>query len=543
MVQVGSNVGQTFFNNIRAISSTGHAGFVLVGGENMQIIRESTDQLNRMTSFRVDYFNKEQYWSDFQDLVRQPTKNTIEFNDEAINALYEMTEGHPFYTKAICSEIYTTACEARSTYISEDNVEKAVQVTIESLDLNAVSHFWIDGISKRHSPAQRDEIQTQRRKFLIAFAQIKRRKTSANKQDLRDSEFLRNVDVDKIIEQYITRGFLIEEAEHYRWKPKFFERWLIERGFSMLTGEFLDEEAIIHLKQAEEAAYVSSKEIVDLCDKWGLYRGSAITSDKVRAWLEQFKYNSEQRLMFNLLNHVRFYNEEMIREKIGSLHRRVQRNVAERGGITPGDRRARRRDILLSSFGSPAQSGSSYARIYATENHIFVDNEIHLDHIPNALEANSDIKAIVFVDDIIASGSSAVEFLNQLNTMCGGLIRDKQVTVFIFAICALHTGKEKLENAIKKVPFDAEVVVNDLLTEADQCFTDQSEVFSSPSERDRAKQIALEYGGQLEKRQPLGYKDSQLLVAFYDNCPNNTLPILRKESTENVKWMPLFKRS
>ena len=239
MVQVGSNVGQTFFNNIRAISSTGHVGFVLVGGENMQIIRESTDQLNKMSSFRVDYFDKEQYWSDFQDLVRKPMKNTIEFSDEAINTLYEITEGHPFYTKAICREIYTTACESRSAYISEDNVEKAVQVTIESLDLNAVSHFWIDGISKRYAPAQRDEIQTERRKFLITFAQIKRRKISVNKQDLRDSELLRNVDVDKIIEQYITRGFLIEEADHYRWKPKFFERWLIERGFSMLTGEFL----------------------------------------------------------------------------------------------------------------------------------------------------------------------------------------------------------------------------------------------------------------------------------------------------------------
>ena len=542
MVQVGSNVGQTFFNNIRAISSTGHVGFVLVGGENMQIIRESTDQLNKMSSFRVDYFDKEQYWSDFQDLVRKPMKNTIEFSDEAINTLYEITEGHPFYTKAICREIYTTACESRSAYISEDNVEKAVQVTIESLDLNAVSHFWIDGISKRYAPAQRDEIQTERRKFLITFAQIKRRKISVNKQDLRDSELLRNVDVDKIIEQYITRGFLIEEADHYRWKPKFFERWLIERGFSMLTGEFLDEEAIIRLKEEEEEAYVSPKEIVNLCGNWGLYRGSKITSDNVRAWLEQFEYNIEQRLMFNLLKHVRFYNEEMIREKISGLHKKIQQSVVARGGISPGDRRERRKDILLSSFGSPAQSGSSYARIYTTENNIFSRNEVHCDHIPKALQTNSEIKAIVFVDDIIGSGDSAVESLNRLNTMCGELIHDKQITVFISAICGLHLGKERLENAIKKVPFNAEVIVSDLLTEADQCFSDQSEVFSSPSERDRAKRIALEYGKKLKER-PFGYKNSQLLVAFRDNCPNNTLPILWKESTGKVKWTPLFKRS
>ena len=540
MVQVGNSVGQTFFNNIRAISSTGYVGFVLVGGENMQIIRESTDQLNKMTSFRVDYFDKGTYWDDFQELVRRPVKGIIEFNYEAINALYEITEGHPFYTKAICREIYTTACVERNAYISEDNVKEAVQGTIELLDLNAVSHFWIDGISKRHDPAQRDDIQTQRRKFLIAFAR-KRREESVNKQDLQDSELLRNIEVDKIIDQYITRGFLIEE-DGYRWKPKFFKDWLTHRGFLMLTSEFSDEESIRCLREKEEEAYVSPREIVDLCGNWGLYKGSKITADDVRAWLEQFEYKTEQRLMFNLLKHVRFYSEEMIREKIGGLHRKVQQNVAAKGGITPGDRRQRRNDILLSSFGSPAKSGSSYARIYATENNIFVRNVVPFNRIPKALRENSEIKAIVFVDDIIASGDSAVGDLNQLNTI-GASIHDKQVTVFIAAVCGLHTGIEKLEDAIGEVPFDVQIIVSDILAEADQCFNPQASVFSSSDEQNRAKRIVLEYGEQLEKKYPLGYNDNQLLVVFHENCPNNTLPILRKESTGNTKWTPLFKRS
>ena len=239
MVQIDSSVGQTFFNNIRAISSTGHIGFVLVGGENMQIIRESTDQLNRMEVLQVDYFDKRQYLKDFQDLVRQPVKDTIEFNKEAIDALYEMTEGHPFYTKLLCSEIYTKACSERNSYITKDNVTKAVEIATEKLDLNAVSHFWIDGINKRYDSDRQDQIQTHRRKFLIAFAQIKRKKTSVTRKDLQDSELLTGVAVDLIIDKYISRGFLIEDADHYRWKPKFFECWLVERGFSMLTVEFL----------------------------------------------------------------------------------------------------------------------------------------------------------------------------------------------------------------------------------------------------------------------------------------------------------------
>ncbi len=542
MVQINSNVGRTFFNNIRAIS--GHVGFVLVGGENMQIIRESTDQLNRMEVLQVDYFDKKQYWKDFQDLVKQPVKDTIEFDDEAIDALYEMTEGHPFYTKFICSTIYTEACNERSSYITKDNVMKAVEIAIEKLDLNAVSHFWIDGINKRYDPARQDQIQTHRRKFLIAFAQIKRKKTSVARQDLQDSEILTDVAVDSIIDKYISRGFLIEDANHYIiWKPKFFERWLVERGFSMLTVEFLDEEAIMRSNEKEKEAYVPDRDIVELCNKWGLYQGSQITTTHVRAWLEQFEYNTEQKLMFNLLENIRFYDLAKIKEAFRSLHSSVQADIAQRGGIRSADRRESRSDILLSSFGSLVQSGSSYARIYANENRISVGNALLLDQISDVLQKEeSDTKAIVFVDDIIASGNSAVDFLNTLNRQCGDLLKKKKVKIFIAMICGLQIGIKKLEDKIKKVPFEAEVIVSDLLTEKDQCFSSTSEVFSSSDERDKAKEIVQEHGELLQKKQPFGYKDSQLLVAFHDNCPNNTLPIIWCESTKKKHWIPLFKR-
>ena len=541
MVQISSNVGQTFFNNIRAISSTGHVGFVLVGGENMQIIRESTDQLNRMEVLQVDYFDKGQYWRDFQDLVRQPVKDTIEFDDEAINTLYEMTEGHPFYTKFICSAIYTEACNERNSYITKDNVTKAVEVAIEKLDLNAVSHFWIDGVNKRYDSVKQDQIQTHRRKFLVAFAQIKRKKASVTRKDLQDSEILTDVAVDAIIDKYGSRGFLIEEnAGRYRWKSKFFERWLVERGFSMLTSDFLDEEAVRRSNEEEEEAYVRDREIVELHGKWGLYQGSPITTTHVRAWLDQFEYNTEQKLMFNLLKNIRFYDLPKIKEAFRSLHSTVQESIAQKGGVRSADRRDRRDDILLSNFGSLAQSGSSYARIYANENKIYVDNAVSFDKISDVLEEKSHIKAIVFVDDIIASGNSAVYSLNTLNEICGELLEKQEVKIFISAICGLdHIGIENLENAIKNVPFEAEVIVSYLLIERDQCFSPVSEVFGSSDERERAKRIVLEYGRSLIRKYPLGYKNSQLLVAFHDNCPNNTLPILWCESR---KWIPLFKR-
>ena len=116
----------------------------------------------------------------------------------------------------------------------------------------------------------------------------------------------------------------------------FFERWLIEGGYSIITSTFLDENAIEALREREQEAYVTEGEIValDFCSspsKRRVYRASEITPIHVRAWLDQFEDNTQKRLMFSLLQHIRFYNEITIREKIGVLHKMVQAKIAQKG--------------------------------------------------------------------------------------------------------------------------------------------------------------------------------------------------------------------
>ena len=67
----------------------------------MLLIQQSTDKLNKFDTVRVDYFDKQRYWNDFQDLVRRPTAACLEYADDAVQVLYEMTEGNPFYTKTL----------------------------------------------------------------------------------------------------------------------------------------------------------------------------------------------------------------------------------------------------------------------------------------------------------------------------------------------------------------------------------------------------------------------------------------------------------
>ena len=44
-----------------------------------------------------------------------------------------------------------------------------------------------------------------------------------------------------------------------------------------------------------------------------------------------------------------------------------------------------------------------------------------------------------------------------------------------------------------------------------------------------------------EKVNPLGYDNCQLLLSFFHNTPNNSLPIFWFED-EQVEWKPMFRR-
>lgn len=59
--------------------------------------------------------------------------------------------------------------------------------------------------------------------------------------------------------------------------------------------------------------------------------------------------------------------------------------------------------------------------------------------------------------------------------------------------------------------------------------------------------ICQKYGEKLYPKHPLGYDDSQLLIAFEYNTPNNTLPIIwssTNNESSNIEtiWHPIFER-
>jgi len=289
-------------------------------------------------------------------------------------------------------------------------------------------------------------------------------------------------------------------------------------------------------REEEEKAAVRSNEIVQLIGQWGAYKGRSISAEDVRSWLEQFGRKSDQRLMFRMLQHLRFYSEDEVRNKMKVAHGIVVRGLVER--VTHKQVK-RWQSLVVSYLDGPGKSGARFAKLYIDENGIYQESLVERGQLKATLSKRDDIQAIVFVDDFVGSGHSASDYLQTFLNECGDVVKAKSIRVFFLSVCGFETGRHYVEEHLSSDVPEIRVHFCDSFDQSSACFGDQSKVFTDQNERSKARDIAEKKGVLLCKPAPLGYSDSQALVVFSHNCPNNTLPILWEKNRE---WIPLFRR-
>ena len=298
-------------------------------------------------------------------------------------------------------------------------------------------------------------IETLRIRLLRAFADLNRKQQSVTKDTLKDTSILRQsgAAIDPIIESFVTRKIFLEEEDgHYRCKPILLEKWLVETGGHNMGG-FEDAAALQILTDAENDAYVTGPEIDELTDGWrSTYRGKLVGVAQVERWLNQFDNNIERRLMFELLQNLKFYNEQLVREKLRNINEFIYSNITR----VRMERERYRREILVSCFGTPAKSGASIARLYTQENNIISENCCNLQDIPSILtdpKRRQRIQAVVFVDDLIGSGTSMTAYISEMKKICSNIFKknNNDLSVFITSVCGLESGVSMVERSLEAV--------------------------------------------------------------------------------------------
>ncbi len=529
-------IGDAFFATLRSISHMAMVGFVLIGGERMQFVFDCQGEaLNKFQTIRVDYFDKERHWNDFQDLVQRPVKSWLMFSDEALVQLHAEAAGNPFFTVLICRSLFKIMVSRRDCHVTRDEVDEAIEVALENCSPASFAHFWEDAILE---PGDRqEEVSMRRRQVLISMAEVLKKSGSVGKQQIIGEAGRFGMDgfaVERELQEFVHRQVLVEKDGFYNCKIPFFSRWLKEIGFLEISTTFTDLAAIEARRREEEKARVTADEIVRLCSEWPIYKGRRVGAEQVRAWLEQFGGSADQRLMFKILQNVKIYSEDELRAKMKDVHGIVSRGLIERKAI----RQIKRSDILVSYLDGPGKSGAHIARLYCDENNIYKDNLVEPDHLPQALDREG-IQALVFVDDFVGTGDSVSGYISSFATTIGEKLSSLNLRTFFVAVAGFAAAIQKVHLVVNQYGLPIKIHVCDSLEDRHHCFSDRSIVFASEAERITAMDLAYRKGAMLCKQAPLGYGGCQAMVVFSHNCPNNTLPILWDHTGH---WNPLFRR-
>ncbi|MDN5114013.1 phosphoribosyltransferase-like protein [Aliarcobacter butzleri] len=526
-----NEIGNAFFLTIRSISNKPDYSFILIGGEKINfIISIQGEQLNKFKSHRVDYFDKE-HWSEFKDLVKKPVEKYLDITDQAINLLYEETAGNPFFTNVICETMMKIAIFKKDSFITDTEMIEAISKSVEAAEPQIFSHFWEDGIKEDND--KEEEISYKRRKILLTLSELEKNNISITKDVISDKliEEISELEIKNIINEFIDRTILIDNDGIYSFRINFFKHWLLNGGSSKIILTLSEEEKIRIREKEEEKAEITSIEISEFIKtKQIVYCGNTITTDEVRNWLNQFDSNIDRRLIFKILQNLRYFSSSNIKIKMKEIFSNIKnKKYTTTNKVT---------NVLVSYLDGIGKSGVEYAKYFIDENLILVKNSIEKNKILEKLN-KENFDYLVFVDDFTGTGQTIVDFIKQLKKDYPDIF-NKEIEIIIGIVAGFLCAKEFIENELDKLKINnIKIIICEPLNESDKCFSDESKIYTNPDERRNAKDICLNKGYSLVKKDPLGFGNCEATVLFPDTCPNNSLPILWAEDKD---FKPLFKR-
>ncbi|MEP6669181.1 MAG: hypothetical protein ABJF10_08515 [Chthoniobacter sp.] len=257
-----------------------------------------------------------------------------------------------------------------------------------------------------------------------------------------------------------------------------------------------------------------------------------------------------------LLSQFIYFGSKEVRELLKSLYRdlyrypiieRIRRDnqdTCDQAVIEIEFKKAESRTRFL-GVGNPSESGCHLLYYFRQENQLPSNLFIHgheiftwdRDQNKQTLR-HPDVDHYVFIDDLCGSGEQARIYSQGICSDIRSL--NKRARISYLVLFATDASKQEL----RKASFDFTSAVVEL-DSSFRVFGNESRYFKvAPDTIDGkfAEMMSARYGQLLCYDHPLGYRDSQLLLGFHHNTPDNTLPIMWCDQPELRPWIPVFRR-
>jgi ABC-type branched-subunit amino acid transport system substrate-binding protein len=138
-----SNPGNTFFEYLQSLLTKQTRLFIIP-----VLGRFEDDLKNLFQLFNSPPYQEVGLLNDLSTrrLITKPLEGSIlKYEEDAIKAIFRLSAGHPYFTQAICFNLFLQAQFAKTNIVTRKDVEEIVDKTIESVT-GGLAWFW-DGLS------------------------------------------------------------------------------------------------------------------------------------------------------------------------------------------------------------------------------------------------------------------------------------------------------------------------------------------------------------------------------------------------------------
>lgn len=298
-----------------------------------------------------------------------------------------------------------------------------------------------------------------------------------------------------------------------------------------------------------------SASLKNLCES--AWKDADIDSVKVDRWLRNFTGGTlaaytEQHHAFHLLNQLIYFGQKEIDECLRVLFREQVAYPFVQSLKAAGISKQKIGRSLASHLvdcvrfvgvGGPSESGVSFLYPFRKVNGLPKACFSTINEITLMLQSGTPslITNIIYIDDFCATGEQVERYEKDAIAALRKLYPGIRISYYIpFATqrAITHLRGLGMFDSVEA----AIVIDNDY-----KAFSTNSHFYrSTPTGIDKAsaQKIMYDYGLKLTLVQDdaLGFNDSQMLISFRHNTPDNTLPVIW-DANSSIPWHPIFPRA
>jgi hypothetical protein len=263
---------------------------------------------------------------------------------------------------------------------------------------------------------------------------------------------------------------------------------------------------------------IKQKKLDGWVAQFGAYRRT-ITSNTIESWIQQFDVTHD-RIAENILEKVTYFTNERVTKSY-----REMLNGIVGWSNNPNSRQGKWFFVPFS--GSAGQSGDSMTYVFRHANNLNHKSHeemfIHRSELVSKAPGPND--TVVLIDDFSGTGDQACEAWEAWFSE----LFPNSPRIILMLVAATDKAISRIRATTNMQP-----VCHTVFTARQSVFDSKCKWFSESE-----KKHILKYCMIADKQLPLGKGNAALLVSFYHNCPNNSLPILH---VDKAKWRGLFPR-